>query len=696
MRASCLIATVTIAMLIAGAYAATPSASLQGFLSGYMSNGTISQFSFYNITLNGSSYVVGAAANQSTYLAIGKQGGKYSLMTNASQINPVMQAYFNQYENLSEVSYLNTAMKRFQSQAAPPISDCITETNANPPLTDNFTNAINACASIPHCGYGPIGLLGAFGAAPPYSVAGIGLQNFSVEVGTYNTSINSYFKLVQGINVSNAGTKLAAMGTDISNITAVEQEMTRNPLFPPPYNVTASECNGSGLPVNQPWFCVQIGYCESLSFNNTLLDSISSTQQQLESIIPSKAKIATYSSDSASTDAHYLEVANAKVNSGPYKAFLNSTYPTYNSTVAEISVFLTKSSNANLSTSLVQLKASFSAILANGVNVSIGTESGSFNSLLTTVIERYNAANQSFSEASSASSNYTLDAIAAQLNYRRPPVKLSDLAAQLQALDLEMGSGLNITATQAAIPELKTIGLQLHLFVPITTIGYLIKLADGWFINAALAGSSASVPSKIASAPTYAALLSFIIGLIILILIYLGTHRRLAQKHKLRRDRKSSMAWMIFFVVVFLLVLLYAYGTYVYAQAANNFIPFAYFTGYLHSSKAAFIVLNGSAAYSDPGITSCAGEIAAVLKSENKTVTTVQATNYSCVAGGTVSPLGVDCIDGALSSGKPVISLSQTGNGIVYKGLYGTIMYASGANATGTSCILAQLIAREK
>ena len=133
------------------------------------------------------------------------------------------------------------------------------------------------------------------------------------------------------------------------------------------------------------------------------------------------------------------------------------------------------------------------------------------------MIAKYNAANESFSEASSYSSNYTLSAIAAQLNYKNVPPRLAQLASQLQALDLEVNSVANTTEIESVLPDLKAIGMQLRLFVPITTMGYLVKLTDGWFINAALAGSNTPVPAKIASAPTYAALLSLIIGLIILI-----------------------------------------------------------------------------------------------------------------------------------------------------------------------------------
>ncbi len=691
MRIGYLYAAFAISALLALSSAATPSAALSSFLSAYMSNATISQFSFYNLSLNGSSYVVAASSNGTTYLAIGSTGGKYALLANASAINPVLTSYFSQYENLSAVSYLNTAMQNYRNRISANLSDCITETGINPPKTNNVSQAELGCQSIPNCNKA-MGGAGGFGTASPFS---LGIQNFSVEYWTLNNSLNSYFSLVHNINASNAGDSLSGIGSDISNISAVSSEISTNPIFPPPGNVDFSKCNIAALPTQQPWYCVAIPYCSYPSFNSTLLSTISSTQQQLTASIPSKAKIAVFSSASAQAASSYIIVANSKINAPAYYAFLNTTYPTYNSLVASALALLTKSPDTNLSSALVQLNASFKAILSNGVNVSIGTETTGFNSVLSSFVSSYNAANLSFAEASSYTSNYTLDAVAAQLNYRHIPPKLAELAAQLQALDLQTGTGSNATAVQAAIPELRVIGVQLGVYVPLTTIGYLIKLADGWFINAALAGSNSPVPSKIASAPTYAALLSFLIGLIILILIYLSTHHRLARHHKLRRDRRSAAAWAFLFVFIFVLVLIYTYGTYAYAKAANNFLPFAYFTGYLHSSKAAYIVLNGSAAYSNPGITACAGAIASVLTSQNKSVKTIQATNYSCVAGGTVSPLGVGCIDTALSAGTPVVSLSQFGSGIVYKGLYGTMLYASGANATGSSCIVAQLLARK-
>jgi hypothetical protein len=63
--------------------------------------------------------------------------------------------------------------------------------------------------------------------------------------------------------------------------------------------------------------------------------------------------------------------------------------------------------------------------------------------------------------------------------------------------------------------------------------------------------------------------------------------------------------------------------------------------------------------------------------------------NYTCAASSDPALAGTNCLNGILSSAKPVIFLGQGKNtSIVYKGIYGTALYASGSAASGSSCIL--------
>ena len=120
-------------------------------------------------------------------------------------------------------------------------------------------------------------LYSAFGAESPF---GFGIQNFSIQYGILNTSLNPTSTLVQTHKRLQRRRQAAGLGTDISNISSVVNKLSTDPLFPPPANANFGNCN-AGTASQQPWYCVAVGYCGFLNANATLLGSISSVQQQL-------------------------------------------------------------------------------------------------------------------------------------------------------------------------------------------------------------------------------------------------------------------------------------------------------------------------------------------------------------------------------------------------------------------------------
>jgi len=130
----------------------------------------------------------------------------------------------------------------------------------------------------------------------------------------------------------------------------------------------------------------------------------------------------------------------------------------------------------------------------------------------------------------------------------------------------------------------------------------------------------------------------------------------------------------------------------VYAIGANNFLPFNYFMNTLKASPTAYIALNGSA-ITNASISQCITAIQTQLASSGKSVQTIQLKNYSCVSGSNISILGINCYTDILNSDKPVVFISQSQqNNIVYKGLYGTVLYASGNVTSGNACTLRTLL----
>jgi hypothetical protein len=216
----------------------------------------------------------------------------------------------------------------------------------------------------------------------------------------------------------------------------------------------------------------------------------------------------------------------------------------------------------------------------------------------------------------------------------------------------------------------------------------MIKALDAPFIGSLLAGSSSPAPQLISTAPLYAAVESLIIGVLLIIVIFIITYIRVIRKGKLKGNKKKQRTWTIIFVVLVALVLIYTYATYAYASNANIFLPFNYYVNTMKASASAYIALNGSAA-SNPSILSCANATQGYLASAGKSVQLVKLTNYSCIAGGNI---GLSCYNDMLGSGKPVIFMSQAQQDqIVYKGLYGTVLYASGNASSGSSCLLGTL-----
>lgn len=684
-----LLAVSLFAAIAGSALAVGSSNSLSGYLSIYVPNAS-TQYTYSNFTMSGSSYVIlHSISNQSDYLVINSSGGVYRLLTNASSISKIITAYSSSgYSSLPQFPYLQNAMNQYTSEIAQNISDCITETGGSVNV-NNLQSATLACETVPVCHK----VLNTFGPASPF---GYGLLNFSLGYAQLETSVQRYNSLLSGINSTNAGTSVADLGGIITNIGTVASTMNQNPLFPPPADSSLASCSQSLNPEGQPWWCVAVGFCEVIPFNNTLLNNITYSQAQLAEQIPSDAQIEQYGADSASSASAYITSAEERANATIYYKFLNSSYPQYNLTVKEASSLLKGMSDANLSTSLLALQNEFGAIKANTFTVNITRESGVFSLMISNVIAQYNAENASYGSTHRTAVNDTLDSVGAQLNYQNDPVRLAIISSGLQSLDNHFGSELNSSQLGSIASQLQVIGIELQVYGAPITLAYIVKGLDGWFIDMFVAGSNATVPSKIMSAPLYAAIESIIIGAILVIIFYMLTYRRLSAKKKIRKNHKAHRAWMILFIVLAILILLYAYVTYSIAAAGNSFLPFSYFTGALKGSSSAYVALNGSSAYSNPSIVDCADAISGILKSKGKAVKVISITNYTCVANGQVSGLGINCFDSAVGKGIPVIMLSSGGSGgITYKGVYGTILYVNGSAASGASCLISQLIARK-
>ena len=101
---------------------------------------------------------------------------------------------------------------------------------------------------------------------------------------------------------------------------------------------------------------------------------------------------------------------------------------------------------------------------------------------------------------------------------------------------------------------------------------------------------------------------------------------------------------------------------------------------------ALYIAYNSTA---NSSIVACASTLKSSLTALGKSVNTITLSNYTCAGSSDPALVGTNCLNGILSSSKPIIILSQGRNSsIIYKGLYGIALYATGSAAVGSSCML--------
>ena len=683
------------------------NSGLTAYLSNYIPNATISGSTFFgNQLLNGNSYVIMKLPGSNNYIVIANQSAKYSIITNTSTIQGVLTPFLvvNYRPSAATISYLNSTMSAYEAYSSANLTNCLQATGIYNPMTKTsyvcnatitsttITNCLqNTCDTVPICGghlRSPAqSELQAFGTPSPFSN---GVQNLSVVNYVLSNDYRSYFSLLSRINVSNAGTTISQLSSIAANISAIAGSINANPVFPPPPNASILSCNENLPPTDQPPTCIAnyAQYCQPIPFNSTAMSGIMASLSSISSNLPTTAALSSISANSSITARQYMALSAQTQNGAGFTALINSYYPQYNSTVMKASALLLKYNNITLNSSVQVLKTEFHAIKTLGVNQSIGVANNILGSLIANTTRIYANASASYAQVYGISQNNSKAIIADQLSYQEVPSKLAMLANKQQTINMQLNSQVGSNDIPGLVNSAQSIRVQSAVFVAPLTIGYMIKALDAPFIGSLLAGSSSPAPQLISAAPLYAAVESLIIGALLIVVIFVITYIRIIRKGKMKGNKKKQRTWIVIFVVLAVLVLVYTFATYVYASNANSFLPFNYYVNTMRASSSAYIALNGSAA-SNSSILSCANATQGYLASAGKSVQLVKLTNYSCISGGNI---GLSCYNNMLGSGKPVIFVSQAQQDrIVYKGLYGTVLYASGNVSSGSQCLLGTL-----
>ena len=686
-------------MLLVGVSAAGTTPQMSSYLSSYVPNSVIANSTFTNISYGTGTYAL-MHISSSQNILINTTDGHYSIVTNNSTAFSILAPYLKKEYSPSQslIRRINSTIALYQKQANPPLADCLIETgvgrlNLLNTTSLNNNTATQACFTVPECRKSFYNYSGETGPL----IAGI--RDFGTQYINMNNSYRSFYELASTLNVSDFYSNVEGMLKDISNLTTIQRTMPTNPIFPLPSNFNPSlfaNCqNYAQNSPNMPYYCQDIGDCKYTTFNATTLNYAYAQVSGLLSLPVYNKTIQSYADNATATAVSYIEPVIIKQNTTILDAFLNVTLPKYNSTVSNATFALSKISNSSLSYKLSSLKSEMSRVLSAGIyqnvskaNTVVSSEISNVSKLTSTLLLPYD-------ELLASMQNSTATITLKQLDYKVPPEEASFLAIQQQKLSSEISSGkMNKSEIASLMAKSSSLSSKASSLPAPLSLAAFVNGVDGGLVSAMLYGSSAGIASKEASAPFYAALISFIIALALILVFYGLTYARLSHKRKLRNSKRVKRAWLFLFIGLLVLGLIYAAITYSIASSASSFLPVSSFMASAASSNTVLIAINGTNTLSLSGISSgslgCAGSLEQTLKNAGKRTGIIAVQNYTCtVSNVTSSSSGSACYNDILGSGTPLIQIDQANSSYVsYKGMYGTVLYASGPSATGADCYL--------
>ncbi len=644
--------------------------SFHSYLAFYFPNKTISTSTFYSYSVNGSTYVVMRlkASNQS-FILINASGRKYSLVTSSSQALSIFNSIFSKanFVNQTGISNLKQKMSMFNDESNASIGTCLYITGLTR-FQCTLSNYCQACTSVPACNND----LQAVGG--PDSPFGYGIMNFSKQDSQLNTTYIKYFSILSDINNSNFVDQLALLNATLNNITSITQKMPENPVFP--LNKTMFEllntCPVGELPLQMPWYCVDIGYCPSLTFNYSL---ISSSHQIINNELSSKQEVISIASSSAALAATYSETAIETYNKTQFNLLMNKTTPTYLSIINKSNALLSKANDTALSASLANLTKIYSAIKSKSIYQNISLEANSLLSAINKTQTLYSEANATYNKIQGISLNNTAQILKEELGFKQIPYNLAYIGSEQQSINLMLASKVNLTNSNSIISSLNSISSGISTIkTPSYQALVSLKHFAGPFIMAVM---SINIPVflKLQFAYLLVPILFLLIGIIAIIILYIiYIAVNIKAKHKER-----SRLWKYAFIAFMLAMLAAAYYSYTIASQANSFLPVSAFSKQINKSSIVAIA-------STQTNSSCISLLQSNITKIGKTPVVIQL-NATCNL-----LYSSQCIDTYLSKGIPVIYINSSSSTFLsYKGLYGAILYTN-ASAAGTQCLVSRLL----
>lgn len=675
-----LLAAITMLLLSMGFAGSAVNSSLGGFLHVYTNaTATVAYTTsgFAIVQINGGYIIV----NTTHYALVSSNATAYDVFKQFRLANTSF--------NSTIVQNLTAKINQLRHSSAPGFTECFTYTGLN--ATYLATNSFKGCYNVGPCS--------SYISKSLYTPSlTIGITNLSKQYNIFNQSYNGYQSIQGKVDSNNYYLYTGQLATYASNIGTMPFTLIENPLFSVPGNFSYAlfrNCPifpSAGTLQNFPWYCSMLGYCRNINFNFSNAYSIQQTAKQLQAL-PSNSTINSDAKSATFLASSYISAESAKI----AKLINGNAMISHLLNASAIGLSQAKSLNLKVSdsrlTSLInELNATSSGIrqaIFTNLTSAVRNLSALVNSTATltaqlsaTYYSAYNLSLQNNAALLSRQLDNPNNAAVQQLVARE-----GNLSGMFQ---VQISSGAisalesNLTAVQASIGSLQSPW----------SISAFVKSIDSWFITPLVSGINESMQARIASAPIYAAVLSFIIGAIALLIVYKLLYHRFNKKHhqiKLKRAPKHvKAAWMRLFIIMLAIVIIYVAITYIFAAGANSWLPIGGLMSRLSASPSVAIAVNSSAAQSN-SVASCVASLRSDFTATQKHVPMITVNAFSCVTVNTTQASSTDCLNPFMNAGTPVILITGNSTKSGYRGLYGYVFYANESYSTGANCQLAQL-----
>ena len=633
--------------LIGLAGAAGANAQMNGYMSQFLPQSVINSSTVINQSVGSNTYSM-YEIKGNTFVIVNTTNAPdhYSVVTSNSSIRSIISSYiFSKYYSNGLFDNLTSNVNTFVKYANPGFASCLS-------ILDSSNNS---SAIVVH-----------------------GIDNFTQQYDSYRSHYNSYDSLAANISTSNVASSYPSLISDALGTIAVKAGLNHSTVLPPPAGFNFSLyriCSPLQVFNTSPWYCQEAALCSRPNFNQGAIDNITSQVAYLQALPLSNISITKIAGNSSSATYTYVQPVILKQETTQYDGFLNSAYPLYNSTVKNASSLISKVSSPSIDIQLSNLESNFSYFMNEGPNGNIAQENASIQSMIKKLGATYASLSAAYAPLYSLYINNTAKINANKLDFQSPPAATLSLEKQEAAINSQIAAGISNSSIPAITAELTQINANASRLPSSLSFSAFAKGVDGWFASPLAAAVSPSILGRDGAAPAFAALLSLIIGIIIAALFYYFTFYSLVKRHKLRRTRKTMMAWMYIFGAIFLIIIVYAVVTYLVAAGANTFLPFSGFAASFSQSNTISVV-----AYSNSTI-QCANALKAAFPSKSISIDN----NVSCsLESGT-------CLANLASKG-PVIVMSALNSSSIYKGFYGSVLYANSGIASGSSCVLKDML----